>query len=74
MRRDLKGSNSALSQAVLIYEASALTAWRCLCAPPRAVVVHQDNHLGKKAGNTSPTVYPQGGNSCTEAQCSLQRT
>lgn len=29
---ELKGSNSAPSQAVLTYEASTLTVWRCLCA------------------------------------------
>lgn len=70
---EVKGSNSAPSQAVLVSEASTLTAWRCLCAPLSSGY-SPGQSLGEDVHtwNTLPTVYPQGGNRWTEAQCSLQ--
>lgn len=69
---ELKGSNSAPSQAVLICEASTLSAWRCLCAPTEQWLFTRTIAWGRMCGYTLPTVYPQAGNSWTEAQCSLQ--
>lgn len=70
---ELKGPNSAPSQAVLIHEASALTAWGCLCAPTEQGLFPRTITWGRM-WNTLPTVYAQGGNGWTEAQCSLRTT